>query len=125
MRRRLRGRFALGFAVAGTCVVLAGLLWAGAIVASWQHDCRAPGAGGSPVQKPMSVWPPGVKCIAPKGTHGARRSATYVHEAIPAATTAIVALGAFAAVALLAGIVAGVRDRRRRQPEPPPVAGLP
>jgi hypothetical protein len=113
--------------VAGVCVVAAALLWAGALVASWQHDCRAPGHTDSAVQKPLSMWPPGVKCLETRGFEAgaARNGGTYVHEALPFAPPAIAALVGFAAIALLAGIVAGVRDRRRRQSEPPPVPGVP
>jgi hypothetical protein len=125
MRRRLRGRFALGFAVAAACATVAALVWAGALVASWQHDCLAPDHTKSAVQKPMSLWPPGVKCLETQGSKAHGSGGTYVHEALPFAPVVIAALGAFAAVALLAGSVAGLRDRRRRQADPPPVPGVP
>jgi hypothetical protein len=125
MQHRLRGRFALGFAIAFACVLLAALLWAGAMVASWQHDCRGPEAASNAIEKPVSTWPPGVKCIAPHRARGAAGPATYVHEALPFAPAAILALAGFAVVALIAGIVAGLRDRKRRQAEPPPVPGVP
>ena len=132
MRRRLRGRFALGLAVATLLVVVAALLWVGEVVVS--RGC--PGSAGlssSGLDQHLSAWPPGAECVVPAVHGGVRSEArqrqlqshTYIHQAAPGLRYAILGLLGFALLALLAGIVAGVRDRRRRQPEPPPVPGVP
>ncbi len=132
MRSRLRGRFALGFALAIAAVLVAAVLWVGEIAAS--RSC--PGSAGlsqTGLDQPYSAWPPGAECVVPPRHGGAQSEArqrrlqshTYIRQAAPELKYAILGLAGFAAISLLAGIAAGVRYRRRRQPEPPPVPGVP
>jgi hypothetical protein len=115
----------------GSAVVLAIsalVLWGAALWVSWGGSCPSSGQTTGGLDKGISVWPPAAECT---NAHGG----TFWHQALPWATWLIGALILAAAVVLLTGLIAAIRDLRRPAPagadgslrwiEAPPYGGAP
>jgi len=89
--------------------VAAFVLWGIALWVSWGGSCPNSAHTTGGLDKGISLWPPAAQC--PTG-HGG----TFWHEALPWATWLIGALILAAAVVLLTGLVASIRDLRRPAP---------
>lgn len=108
--RRLLGP-TVGAAVAFTLAAL--IVWAVALWFSWGGECPTPTAQSGGLDKGIAVWPPAAQCVDQHGS-------TFWHQALPWAPWVVGILIAAAAVILVTGLVAAIRDLRRPAPAASP-----